>query len=156
MKHSKHIFIFFSLISIKTFSQSTFSSLDILFNKTISAVNQKDSAMYISLLHFPSIFNEKKIYTKNDSITLLKPFKEAFSQLISELIAIDNKKEYVVKYDSSEILGLKNIDPKVNEKLFVQVKLSLNVSQKLKMIFFVSTYQGQYFMEKPIMVGFGF
>ena len=156
MKHSKHIFIFFSLISIKTFSQSTFSSLDILFNKTISAVNQKDSAMYISLLHLPSIFSEKKNYTKTDSLTLLKPYKEAFSQLVTELIAIDNKKEYIVKYDSSEVLGNKNINPKVNEKLIVQVKLSVNVTHKVKLIFFISTYQGQYFMEKPIMVGFGF
>ena len=156
MKHSKNIFLFFILISIKTFSQSSFSSLDHLFSKTISVINQKDSSKYISILDLKSVFIGKKLYTKIDSITILKPYYEAFSQLIRELIAMDKKNDFDVKYEAYEILGKKEINPKENEKMIVQVKLLVNNTHKVKMIFFISTYLGQYFMEKPMMVGFGF
>lgn len=156
MKHSKNIFLFFILISIKTFSQSSYTSLDNLFSKMISVINQKDSSKYISILELKSIFIGKKLYTKTDSVTILKPYKEAFSQLICELIAMDKKSDFDVKYETYEILGKKEINPKENEKMIVQVKLLVNNTHKVKMIFFISTYLGQYFMEKPMMVGFGF
>ena len=66
MINAKSIIIFLFLISIRTFSQTHFTSIDSLLTKNFNSVNFKNSGLYTSILNQSFIFNEKKLHTKKE------------------------------------------------------------------------------------------
>ena len=154
MINAKNIIIFLFLISIRTFSQTHFTSIDSLLTNNFNAVNLKDSSLYVSILNQSFIFITKNVKTKSDSIVLLKPYTDAFTHLISELADMAGTPDFTVSYESFELIGKKEINLQSNDKIKVHVKLLVNINFTIKMPFFVSINQGKYTIEAPMLVMF--
>lgn len=154
MINAKNIIIFLFLISIRTFSQTHFTSIDSLLTKNFNSVSLKDTSLYISILNQSFIFSEKKLNSKLDSMAILKPFTDAFTLLISELADMAGTPDFTVSYESFELIGKKEINLQSNDKIKVHVKLLVNTNFTIKMPFFVSINQGKYTIEAPMLVMF--
>ncbi len=154
MINAKNIIIFLFLNSIHAFSQTHFTSIDSLLAKNFNTVNLKDSSLYVSILNQSSIFSEKKISSKLDSMAILKPFTDAFTHLIVELADMAGTQDFTVNYESYELIGKKEINLQSKDKIKVNVKLLVNTNFTIKMPFFVSINQGKYTIETPMLVMF--
>ena len=144
--------IFLCLLSARSFSQPTFITIDSLLSKTYSAVNLKDSGMYVSLLNQPRIFSTKHLKTKTDSIAILKPFTSVFAQLVSELAEISGTSDFTVGLVSYELFTNPNF--KADDKVKVQVTLLINANFTVKMALMIHKHDGYYALENPLLVGF--
>ena len=154
MINAKGIIIFLFLISIRTFSQTYFTSIDSLLTQNFNSVNLKNSGLYTSILNQSFIFSEKKLHTKKDSLQLLKPYTDAFTHLISELADMAGTPDFTVNYESFELIGQKEINLQSNDRIRLNVKLLINTNFTIKMPFFVTIRQGKYAIESPMIVMF--
>lgn len=154
MRRYKHIFVFLFLYSNVIFSQPTFNSIDSLLYQNFNAVNLNDSALYVSLLNYPNIYSEKNLKSKSDSIQILKPFTNAFNDLVSELSEMAGTPDFNIKYDSYELLGKRNVNQGTNEKLKINVKLLINNNFTVKIPFYIFSNLGKYTIESPMLVMF--
>lgn len=149
----KHIFVFLVLTSTSCFSQATFTNLDTLFTKNFDAVNKRDSVYYLSLVNQSVLFIDKNIRSKADSLVILKPFTDAFRDLIDELSDMTSSTDFTVKYLSYEFRN-KNITSASKGKLPLLVNLVVNDNFVVKMPIVIYTNNGQYSIESPMTVMF--
>jgi|GEM_PF-3283144 len=147
------LFIFVCLLSARSFSQPTFTSIDSLLSKTYSAVNLKDSAMYVSLLNMHQLYADKKCKSKTDSLMLLKTFTASFKNVINELEETSGTPDFTVVLESFEYMHQRKIDANQHEKISVNVKLLVNNIFTLKKLFVVNTFQNTYTIETPLFIG---
>jgi hypothetical protein len=147
------LFIFLCLLSARSFSQPTFTSIDSLLSKTYSAVNLKDSAMYVSLLNMPQLYADKKCKSKTDSLIVLKTFTTSFKNVINELEEVSGTSDFTVVLESFENMHQRKIDVRQREKIYVNVKLLINNKFTLKKLFVVNTFQNTYTIETPLLIG---
>ena len=153
MKYHKFIFVSFILISSITFSQTTFNNLDSLLTENFEAVNKRDSVYYLSLVNQPFLFIDKNIRTQSDSLVILKPFTDAFRDLIDELSDMTSSTDFTVKYLSYEFRN-KNIATATKGKLPLHVNLVVNDNFVVKMPIVIYTNNGQYSIESPMTIMF--
>ena len=154
MKLINHkILIFLCFISAPSFSQPTFTSIDSLLSKTYSAVNLKDSAMYVSLLNMPQLYADKKCKSKTDSLIVLKSFTTKFKNVINELEEISGTSDFTVVLESFEYIHKIKINTQQREKIYVNVKLLINNLFTLKKLYVVNTFQNTYTIETPLFIG---
>ncbi len=154
MKLINHkILIFLCFISARSFSQPTFTSIDSLLSKTYSAVNLKDSAMYVSLLNMPQLYADKKCKSKTDSLIVLKSFTTTFKNVINELEEISGTSDFTVVVESFEYIHKIKINTQQREKIYVNVKLLINNLFTLKKLYVVNTFQNKYTIETPMFIG---
>jgi hypothetical protein len=147
------LFIFVCLLSARSFSQPTFTSIDSLLSKTYSAVNLKDSAMYVSLLNMPQLYADKKCKSKTDSLIVLKTFTTSFKNVINELEEVSGTSDFTVVLESFEYMHQRKINTQQHEKIYVNVKLLVNNKFTLKKLFVVNTFQNTYTIETPLLIG---
>ena len=149
----KYIFVFLVLTSASCFSQTTFTNLDSLFTRSFDAVNKRDSIYYLMLVNQMAVFKEKKVKTTSDSLMALKPFTEAFRDLIDELAEMTTSADFTVKYLSSELRNKTMVLP-TKGKLPMHVNLVVNDNFVVKMPIVIFINSGQYSIEYPMTVMF--
>lgn len=145
----KYIIVFLVLISFSSFSQFLFNNLDSLLTKQYNALNQRDSVYYLSLINQPAVFINAK--TKADSLTILKPFTEAFNDVIDELAEMAMNPNFTVAYAGYEFRN-KNESKGKEGRLPLHVKLIINDSFMIKMPVFINTHKELYAIESPLLV----
>jgi hypothetical protein len=151
MKFHKYIFVIFILISSIAFSQPTFNNIDTLFTKNFNTVSLKDSSLYLKVLNQSAIFNEKNPKNKLDSLLILKPFTDAYSDLIESLTEMTLSPEFIVEYSNYECLNKKLILANAEGKTPIHVNLIINNSFTVKMLFWVTANKGVYSIETPMI-----
>lgn len=154
MKWYKYSFSVCCFISSVIVAQPTFNSIDTLLTKNFEAVNLEDSVQYIALLNHSAIYKGKTIKTKADSLKVLKPFSEAFFDMIDELVDFAGNDDIEVKFESYKSHNTKEYDAKVTGKIMLQVNLLINNTFTVTVPFMVSAYNGKYAIENPMMVMF--
>jgi hypothetical protein len=137
-----------------SFAQPTFNSIDTLLTKNFEAVNLDDSVYYVSLLNKTAIYKSKNLKSKSDSLKPLKPFTDAFSDMINELHDFAGSADVEVKYESYTSHNTKEYDAKVTGKIMLQVNLLINNTFTVKVPFMIMGYNGSYAIENPMMVMF--
>lgn len=135
-------------------AQPTFKSIDSLLIKNFEAVSLKDSSYYMSLLNIPAIVRDTKLKTKSDTVKLLKPFTDAFFDMVAELREFAGTDDIEVKYESYTSSNTAYYDTKVKGKIMIQVSLLINNTFTVKVPFFVMGNEGIYTIEQPMMVMF--
>lgn len=145
----KHIIVFLVLMSCSSFSQPLFNNLDSLLTKQYNALNQRDSVYYLSLINQPAVFINAK--TKTDSLTILKPFTDAFSDVIDELTEMAMNPDFTVAYAGYEFRN-KNASKEKEGRLPLHVKLIINDSFMIKMPVFINVHKELYAIESPMLV----
>jgi hypothetical protein len=155
MRFAIHSLILFCLLASASIAQPTFKSIDSLLIKNFEAVSLKDSSYYISLLNIPAISKDVKLKTKSDSVKLLKPFTDAFSDMVTELREFAGTDDIEVKYESYTSSNTAYYDTKVKGKIMIQVSLLINNTFTVKVPFFVMGNEGVYTIEHPMPVMFG-
>lgn len=151
MKYHKHIFVFFLLISSVAFSQTTFNNIDTLFTKNFNTVNLKDSSLYLKVLNQSAIFKGKTVKSKSDSLLILKPFTDAYSDLIESLTEMTLSPDFTVEYSNYECLNKKLILANAEGKTPLHVNLIINNSFTVKMLFWVMANKGVYSIDTPMI-----
>ena len=151
MKYHKHIFVFFLLISSVAFSQTTFNNIDTLFTKNFNTVNLKDSSLYLKVLNQSAIFKGKTVKSKSDSLLILKPFTDAYSDLIESLTEMTLSPDFTIEYSNYECLNKKLILDNAEGKTPLHVNLIINNSFTVKMLFWVMTDKGVYSIDTPMI-----
>ncbi len=154
MKSVIYSLILFCLLAPASRAQPTFRSIDTLLMKNFEAVSLKDSAYYLSLLNLPAISQGKKLKNKSDSLKLLKPFTDAFSDMSKELRDFAGSDDIEVKYESYTSANTAYYDSKVKGKIMVQVSLLINNTFTVKVPFFLMGNDGVYTIEQPMLVMF--
>lgn len=149
----KYIFVFLVLTSTSCFSQITFTNLDSLFTKSFDAVNKRDSVYYLSLVNQTAVFKDKKAKTRSDSAIVLKPFTEAFADLIDELMEMAASPDFVVTYQNYELRNKTMVIP-AKGKLPLHVNIVVNDNFVVKMPIVIFKDNDQYFIESPMTVMF--
>lgn len=142
----KYILVFLVLASPPCFSQS-FSNLDSLLIKNYEAVNKRDSSDYLSLINQSAIYKNAK--TKTDSLTIIKPFLEAFHDVIDELTEMAMTSDFTVTYSNYEYRNKNNTK---EGRLMLHVNLIINDSFTVKMPFSINAQDGRYTIESPMLV----
>jgi len=135
-------------------AQPIFNNIDSLLTKNFEAVNLDDSVYYVSLLNKPAIYKNKNLKNKSDSLKILKPFTDAFSDMIDELRDFAGSSDAEVKYESYTSHNTKEYDAKVTGKIMLQVSLLINNTFTVKVPFMIMGYNGTYTIENPMMVMF--
>ncbi len=153
MRYRKYIVVFFIFFSLITFSQPFFTSIDSLLIKNFRAVNLRDSVAYMKLVNQTSLFRNKKNSSGQDSLLLLKPFTNAFSDLIASLADMTLNPDVVVSYSRFELMNQKDTAQK-NGKIRMHVELIINNTFAIKMPFIATVSNGQYCIDTPMMVMF--
>ncbi len=151
MKFHKYIFVSFLLISSIAFSQPTFTNIDTLFTKNFNTISLKDSSLYLKVLNQSAIFNGKPVKNKSDSLLILKPFTDAYSDLIESLTEMTLSPDFTVEYSNYECLNKKLILANAEGKTPIHVNLIINNSFTVKMLFWVTAYKGVYSIETPMI-----
>lgn len=149
----KYIFVFLVLTSISCFSQTTFTNLDSLFIKSFDAVNKRDSVYYLSLVNQTAVFKDKKAKIRSDSTMVLKPFTEAFADLIDELMEMAASPDFVVSYQNYELRNKTMVIP-VKGKLPLHVNIVVNDNFVVKMPIVIFKDNDKYSIESPMTVMF--
>lgn len=144
----KYIFVFLVLTSTFCFSQS-FSNLDSLLTKQYDALNRRDSVYYMSLINQSAIL--KKAKTKTDSLIILKPYTEAFNDVIGELAEMAMSADFTVAYAGYEFRN-KNACKEKEGRLPLHVNLIINDSFSIKMPVSIDAHKEQYTIESPLLV----
>ena len=152
MKYLSYMLILCA-IAPAAFSQPTFKSMDTLLTKNVEAINLKDSAYYLSLLNQPAIFKGKALKTKADSLKIVKPFLQAFSDMIEELADFAGSSDMEVKFESYRSHS-KASDDKITGRILVHVNLLINNTFTVTVPFSIAAYNGTYAIESPMMVMF--
>ena len=151
MKFHKYIFVSFIFISFVSFSQPTFNNIDTLFSKNFNTVALKDSSQYLKVLNHSAIFKGKSAKNKSDSLLILKPFTDAYSDLIESLTEMTLSPDFTVEYSNYECLNKKIILANAEDKTPIHVNLIINNSFTVKMLFWVTAYKGVYSIETPMI-----
>lgn len=151
MKYHKYIFVSFLLISSVAFSQTTFNNIDTLFTKNFNAVNLKDSSLYLKVLNQSAIFKGKTVKSKSDSLLILKPFTDAYSDLIESLAEMTLSPDFTVEYSNYECLNEKLILTNAEGKTPIHVNLIINNTFTVKMLFWVMANKGVYSIDTPMI-----
>ncbi|MES2131408.1 MAG: hypothetical protein V4506_03605 [Bacteroidota bacterium] len=154
MKWYKYSFLVCCFISSASFAQPTFNSIDTLLAKNFEAVNLEDSVYYISLLNHSAIYKGKNAKNKADSLKVLKPFSEAFFDMMDELTDFAGNDDIEVKYESYKSHNTKEHDAKITGKIMLQVNLLINNTFTVTVPFMITGYNGKYAIENPMMVMF--
>lgn len=154
MKYHKHIFVFFLFISSFAFSQTTFNNIDTLFTKNFNTVNLKDSSLYLKVLNQSVIFKDKNAKNKSDSLLVLKPFTDAYSDLIESLTEMTLSPDFTIEYSNYECLNKKLILANAEGKTPLHVNLIINNSFTVKMLFWVMADKGVYSIDTPMILMF--
>ncbi len=154
MRFAIHSLILFCLLASASMAQPTFKSIDSLLIKNFEAVSLKDSSYYMSLLNIPAIVRDTKLKTKSDTVKLLKPFTDAFFDMVAELREFAGTDDIEVKYESYTSSNTAYYDTKVKGKIMIQVSLLINNTFTVKVPFFVMGNEGIYTIEQPMMVMF--
>lgn len=154
MKSGIYSLIFFCLLAFASPAQRTFNSIDSLLTKNFEAVSLKDSAYYLSLLNISAIAKDKKLKNKSDTLKLVKPFTDAFSDMSKELRDFAGSDDIEVKYESYTSSNTAYYDSKVKGKIMIQVNLLINNTFTVKVPFFVMGNEGVYTIEHPMLVMF--
>ncbi len=154
MQFSKLLFIIFIFWAHSLISQKMFSSIDTLLFKTFKTVNDDDTIAYLSFVNLPYIFKDKNLQIKKDSILALKPFTEAFTEILDELKELAAGDEINIKYDSYDPLNSREFNATVTGKILVHVKLIVNNTFTVKIPFSIAAYNGLYTIESPFMIMF--
>jgi len=131
-----------------------FKSIDSLLTKNFEAVSLRDSAYYLSLLNLPAISQGKKLKNRSDSLKLVKPFTDAFSEMSKELRDFAGSDDVEVKYESYTSANTPYYDSKVKGRIMIQVSLLINNTFTVKLPFFVMGNEGVYTIEHPMLVMF--
>ncbi|MBI3518688.1 MAG: hypothetical protein HY062_04960 [Bacteroidetes bacterium] len=151
MKLSNYILVCLITVSSVAFSQPSFTNIDTLLAKNIRAVNLNDSVYYLSLLNQPAIFKGKTAKTTFDSLVVLKPFTDAFSDLIESLKEMTLSPDFTVAYSDYECIDGKKLRPDAKGKTPLHVNLIINDTMLLKMLFWVNINKGLYSIETPMV-----
>jgi hypothetical protein len=151
MKFHKYIFVSFILISFIAFSQPTFTNIDTLFTRNFKTVSLKDSTLYLKILNQSAIFKGKTAKYKSDSLLILKPFTDAYSDLIESLTEMTLSPDFTVEYYNYECLNSKLILGNAEGKTPIHVNLIINNSFTVKMLFWVTANKGKYSIETPMI-----
>lgn len=154
MKSGIYSLVLFCLLAFASPAQPTFKSIDTLLMKNFEAVSLLDSSYYLSLLNFPAISKGKKLKDASDTLKLVKPFTDAFSQMSAELRDVAGNDDIEVKYESYTSSNTAYYDSKATGKLLLQVSLLINNTFTVKVPFFVMAHQGIFTIEQPMMVMF--
>ncbi len=151
MKFRNYIVASLIFLSALSFSQPVFSNIDSLLVKNVNALNLKDSSYYAGILNYTVIFKGKKTITKEDSLVVLKPFYEAFSDVIESLKELSVSPDFTVTYSGYECLFKKMDLSKENGKARLKVSLILNDSFVVRMLFDILVDNGQYSIDSPLL-----
>jgi hypothetical protein len=154
MKSGIYSLILFCLLASASPAQPMFKSIDSLLTKNFEAVSLRDSAYYLSLLNLPAISQGKKLKNRSDSLKLVKPFTDAFSEMSKELRDFAGSDDVEVKYESYTSANTPYYDSKVNGRIMIQVSLLINNTFTVKLPFFVMGNEGVYTIEHPMLVMF--
>lgn len=154
MKLCKYIILVFCFACVTMLSQPTFTSIDSLLIKNFEAINLQDSSYYMSLINQPGIFKDKKFKSKRDSLEILKPFAEAYLDIIDELKDLSGSEDIEVKYDGYNPLNSREFNSTVTGKIIVHVKLIINNTFSVQIPFAIMAYNGVYAIETPLMIMF--
>jgi hypothetical protein len=153
MKHGYYSLIC-CFIACFSFAQPIFNSIDTLLAKNFEALNQDDSVYYVSLLNKAAIYKNKNLKNRSDSLKLLKPFTDAFSEMTDELRDFAGSPDMEVKFESYTSHNTKEYDAKVSGKILLQVNLLINNTFTVKVPFMIMGNNGSYAIENPMMVMF--
>lgn len=153
MKRSKYIFILWCFSST-LFSQSAFKNIDTLLTRNFESVNLKNEMTYLTLINKEAVFKGKTAKTKADSSAVLKPFSDAFEDMVKELTDFAGINEIEVKYENYEPLNTNYYNSKVTGKIIVNVNLVINNTFTVKAPFAIMADKGTYTIEHPMMVMF--
>jgi hypothetical protein len=148
-----YIFVFFILTSSFCFSQTTFNSLDSLLSKNFQTVNNRDSVSYLSIIDQAAVFDGKKTKSRSDSLEILQPFVDAFTDLVANLADMTSGADFTVKCNEYELLN-KNAKLPQNGKIRLHAHLIVNDTFVLKMPMVITVKNSLYSIESPMMVMF--
>jgi len=154
MKSIKNIAIVLILLTFKSQAQQVFTSIDTLFTKTYKTINDKDSTAYMSLFNWQAIYKDKKCKNKNDSLVLIKPFCDSYSQLVAELTDVAGTTDFTVNYDSYDNLHKIEVASTKQQLIRLYPKLIINNTFSVKKAFNIQSKNGSYTIESPLLVGF--
>lgn len=154
MKSGIYSLLILCLLVSGSRAQPAFRSIDTLLMKNFEAVSLRDSSYYLSLLNLKKILPAKGIKSKSDSLKVLKPFTDAFSQMVAELREFAGSDDIEVKYESYTSSNTGYYDSKATGKLLLQVSLLINNTFTVKVPFFVMADNGIFTIEHPMMVMF--
>lgn len=154
MKSAIYSLILFCLLASAASSQPSFQSIDTLLIKNFEAVSLKDSAYYLSLLNLKKIMPSKGIRNRSDSLKVLKPFTDAFSDMAAELREFAGTDDVEVKYESYSSGNTSYYDTRATGKLLIHVNLLINNTFTVKVPFVIMADKGMFTIEHPMMVMF--
>ena len=149
----KHIFVFLVFLSSSCFAQPTFNNIDSLLSKNYQTVNNRDSVSYLSIINQSFIFKDKNLKSKSDSLIILKPFTDAYRDLIDELTEMTSSTNFTVKYIGYEFRN-KSMKITHSGSLPIHVQLLVNNTFTIKMPIAVYTEDGRFSIISPMTVMF--
>ena len=151
MKFCNYIIAFLILLSSVSFSQPVFSNIDSLLTRNVNALNLKDSVYYTNLFNPSVIFKGKHAATKTDSALILRPFTEAFSDMIESLKEMALSPDFTVAYSGYECAYKKMDLSKANGRVRLNVSLILNDSFVVRIPLDITAVNGQYSIDTPML-----
>lgn len=154
MRFRNSIIAFFLLTSSCCFSQTSFKNIDTLLFKVFETVNLNDSSKYIGLLNQQTLFMDKKIYTKKDSLTVLTPFYDFYSDFRVSIADLASSDEFTLSYLEFVNPLKKTINPDHNGKVLLHVKLIVNETFAVTVPFKLTVRDGLYYTEDPLIAMF--
>lgn len=154
MKFRYNIIAFLLLIGSLSFSQTSFKNIDTLLFKVFESVNLNDSSKYINLVNQQALFSEKKVHTAKDSLAILTPFYDFYSDFRTSLSDLASSNEFTVTYLEFVNPLKKPITSGYNGKVMLHVKLVVNETFAITVPFKLTIREGQYFTEDPLVALF--
>src|ERR1700752_3061899 len=126
MKLRNYIIAFLLLIGSFCFSQTTFKNIDTLLFKVFESINLNDSSKYIKVVNQNALFSEKKVFTQKDSLTILKPYYEAYTDFRESISDMVTSNEFTISYVEFSNPLKKSLDVSVNRRVLLHVMLAVN------------------------------
>jgi len=150
MKLRNYISVFLLLTSSFCFSQTIFKNIDTLLFKVFESVNLNDSSKYIKVVNQKALFLEKKVFTQKDSLTVLKPYYESYTNFRESISDMVTSNEFTISYVEFSNPLKKSVEATANGKVLLHVKLAVNETFVVTVPFMLTIKDGFYFTEDPL------
>lgn len=154
MKLFRSIFICFLFTAFNLKSQNSFTNIDTLLQKTFEAVNANDSSKYLALLNYEAIFKNRKSDGATDSAQIVKTFIESYNDFRESIADMVNTNEFTLSYLEYASLFKKPIDTNTVGKIPLQVKIIVNDTFAIEVMFMLSANKGVYILDSPLAAMF--
>lgn len=137
-----------------THAQTAQFKIDSLLTSYFNTVNTGDSASYMSILHWETIFTLNTCKTKKDSIALVQRFWNGYTEFTTEVKEIVGSSEIHIAYDSFKTWEKLDATTTQSQLIKLFVQLIINDKIALKIPFFVYNNNDHFNVAKPLQAAF--